>query len=47
MMGLLEPLFTDNQKPSGQNQVEMSGRRFAASLIKAAGGKNSRTRLPF
>jgi len=47
MMGILEPLFADNQKHRGPNQSEMSGRRFAASLIKAAGGKNSSTRPPF
>lgn len=47
MLGIVEPLFTDNQKPRDQNQSEMSGRRFAASLIKAAGGKNSGTRPPF
>jgi hypothetical protein len=47
MLGILEPLFTDEQKHRDQIQSEMSGRRFAASLIQAAGGKNSRTRPPF
>jgi len=46
VIGILEPLFSENQKPRDQNTAEMNGRILAASVIRAAGGKNSSTRPP-
>jgi hypothetical protein len=46
MTGMLEPLFTDSQKPPDQGQSEMRGRETAASIIKTAGGRNSQVRSP-
>jgi ankyrin repeat protein len=47
MTGILEPLFAASQTSLDQNQSEMNGRRLAAALIKAAGGKNSSNGRPF
>ena len=46
MTGLLSPL-DDQQNPVAKMQVKMAGRKAAAEMIKASGGKQSSNQPPF